>query len=159
VKLPDRWRPHTYLASGLLILLAGWILFVPVTAIYEVTTDDPAPRDVSTAYSWWTPEQKLIYPNVSASWNGPIDPANVLEGHRLGCGNSFTTGQHESIEEPSGPAACGAIETPRRVIGIILLVSGALGLIAAIRMRDRFGGRTTRYRQPYSQRRALRRGR
>jgi hypothetical protein len=80
-----------------------------------------------------------------------------VNGVRLDCGNSFTTGPHEQVRRPDGPQACTAIETPRTITGLVLLALGAFGIPAARRLPRTTG--SSRYVMPYRQRRALRRSR
>ena len=51
------------------------------------------------------------------------------------------------------------LDTPRRIIGLSLLGLGVFGLLAAVKLPAKADRQSNRYRQPYSQRRLLKRGR
>jgi hypothetical protein len=146
------------------ILVAAWLLFVPIAVAYVTSDADPAPRDVSTLYSWWTSEQDLIYSDITAADLAHLDEDAFLsrdhlaEGFRLSCGNAFTTGPHEQLQQPDGPRVCSGVEGPRRIIGSSLLGLGVLSLLAAIKLPAKRDRNRNRYRQPYRQRRLLKRG-
>ena len=159
-------RPRLWarLAATTMLLIAAWVLLVPITAVYMTSDANPAPREVSSMYSWWTTEQDLVYSDVVGVDLARLDHTYVEQDHlangiRLGCGNVFTTGSHEQLQEPDGPQVCSGLETPRRIIGLSLLGLGVFGLVAAVKLPARADRQSNRYRQPYSQRRLLKRGR
>lgn len=141
----------------MLIALAGWLLLVPVTAVYVVTARDRTPHEVSTRYSWWTSDQELIY-TESGIPPRPAEQAPLVYGFRVSCGTAFTSGAAEAAEQPNGPRVCADVERPRGIGASILLVLGALALVVARRLPVR-RGEPNRYRRPWAQRRALRRSR
>jgi hypothetical protein len=153
------------LAAAAAILAAVWLLFVPITVAYLTSDANPTPRDVSTLYSWWTTEQDLIYSDVMAAdlphLNDDVylSADHLAEGYRLNCGNAFTAGPHEQLQQPDGSHVCSSVEGPRRIIGSSLLGLGVLGLLAATKLSAKSDQHRNRYRQPYSQRRLLKRGR
>jgi hypothetical protein len=152
------------LAATTTILIAAWALLVPITAVYVTSDADPAPRDVSSMYSWWTSEQDLVFSDASGVDllhldQSYFDQDHLANGIRLGCGNVFTAGPHEQLEAPDGPLVCSGLETPRRIIGLSLLVLGVFGLLAAVKLPPGTERYRSQYRQPYSQRRLLKRGR
>lgn len=149
--------------GAVLIAVAAWLLLVPITAVY--TTNDRHPdqtRLVGTLYTWWTSEQQVVYVDATGV-NPPLyDPNNPermprLNGIRLNCGNTFTSGVHEQSEEPDGARMCSEVEGTRRIVGLVLLVLGAVAVIGAGKLPS--GTSRDRYRQPLSQRLALWRSR
>lgn len=141
------------------VLGAAWLLFVPVTAVY-VTDNGPGdrergPRDISTVYSWWAHDEVLVYSDAALN-----QPTHVVRGVRLNCGNTVTTGPHEqSLRESGGPRVCADLESSRRWTGLSLLVLGVVAVFVASKLPVEPERYRNRYRQPYSQRRALRRAR
>jgi hypothetical protein len=160
-----RWsRPLAWLVATAAIVVAAWLLFVPITVAYVTSDADPAPRDVSTLYSWWTSEQDLIYSDITAADLNHLDEDAFLsrdhlaEGFRLNCGNAFTAGLHEQLQQPDGARVCSGVEGSRRIISSSMLGLGVLGLWTAIRLPANRDRNRTRYHQPYRQRRLLKRG-
>ena len=158
-------RPRLWvrLAGATLITVAAWVLLVPITAVYMTSDADPAPRDVSSMYSWWTSEQDVVYSDATGVDLARLDQTyfdqdHLANGIRLGCGNVFTTGSHEQLQEPDGPRVCSGLETPRRIIGLSLAGLGVFGLLAAVKLPAAADRRRNQYVQPYSQRRLLKRG-
>jgi len=154
-------RPKLWarLAGVVLVLLAAWLLLVPITVAYVT----PAPRAVSTLYSWWTSEQDLIYTDATGAdlhkLDGvSLDQTRLIEAYRLNCGDAFTAGPHEQLLQPAGPDMCSSAETPRRIIGLSLFGLGVLGLLAAVRLPAEPERYRNRYRLPHRQRRQLKRG-
>jgi hypothetical protein len=161
LRRPKLWARLT---GGVLVLLAAWLLLVPITVAYQTNEAAAAPRAVSTLYSWWTSEQDLIYTDpTGADLNKlggvSLGQTRLIEAYRLNCGNTFTSGAHEQLLEPDGPDMCSSSETPRRIIGLSLLGLGVLGLLAATRLPAEPERYRNRYRLPYRQRRRLKRGR
>ena len=154
-------RPRLWarLAATLLTIVAGWLLLVPITAVYE-TSDGPSDgdqgtRDIAVLYSWWTDDEVLAYSN-----DGLSPTPHVVKGIRLGCGNSFTSGAHEQLLQGSdGPRVCSELETSRRIVGLSVAGLGVFGLLGAVKLPVEPDRYRNRYRQSYSQRRALKRGR
>jgi hypothetical protein len=158
-------RPRLWarLTGTVLVVLAVWLLLIPVTVAYQTNEADAAPRAVSTLYSWWTSEQDLIYTDTAGADLHKRDgvslgAARLVEAYRLNCGNTFTSGPHEQLLEPDGPQMCSATESPRRIIGLTLFGLGVLGLLAATRLPAEPERYRNRYRLPYRQRRRLKRG-
>jgi len=150
---PRRWA---LVAAAAATVAAGWFLLVPITAVYVTSADDPVPRDVSTRYSWWTTEQNFTYSDAGLS-----SSPHTVNGVRLNCGNVFTVGPAEAVLAPEGPRACSRVETPRCIGGLIAFTVALLGASWAALLPS--GGAASRnagarYRQPRSQRRALKRG-
>jgi hypothetical protein len=127
-------------------------MLVPITVVYFVSQDDPAPHQISTRYSWWTWEENLTF--VDAATTQDQRPVN---GVRLDCGNLFTTGPHESTVAPDGPTACARVETPRCLLGLTLLVLALLAAVAAPRLPVPAARYRNQHVQPRIQRRLLRR--
>jgi hypothetical protein len=159
-------RPRLWirLAGAAMVTIAAWILLVPITAVYMTSDADPAPRDVSSMYSWWTSEQDLVYSDVTGVDLTRLDQTYFAQDHlangiRLGCGNVFTTGSHENLQEPDGPRVCSGLEAPRRIIGLSVFGIGVFGVLAAAKLPSAADRRRKQYSQPYSQRRLLKRGR
>lgn len=141
----------------ILIALAGWLLFVPVSAVYTVTKEDRTPRNVSTLYSWWTNDQELVY-TESGLPPRPPEQTPLVFGFRISCGTVFSAGAGEAAEAPLGPQVCADVERPRWIGGSILLLLGVAAFVLAQRLPAQ-GGEPTRYREPWAQRRARRRSR
>lgn len=160
-------RPRLWarLVGGALVLVAGWVMLVPVTAVYVADFVNPFPTRVTKVYSWWTSDQRIVYSDATGfdltqiSFADLGQKVKLAAGYRLGCGNAFGTGVHEQAEAPAGPAVCNGVRSPRRIAGIALLSLGIIGALASFRLPARSGTTPERYRQPRSQRRALRRGR
>lgn len=150
-----RRRPRWWVLAPVMVvvLVSVCLLFVPVTAVYVTSKDDPAPHDMATRYSWWTSEQNFVYSDT-----GTGRDVHLVNGIRLDCANVLSTGSHE-LAAPSGPQACASVETPRLVGALVLFTLGLVGLLLAARMPARSGRGGDRYRMPRSQRRALKRGR
>jgi hypothetical protein len=140
-----------------MIVVASWLLVVPITAVYvmsdAMSNDNLPPHDISTSYSWWTSDENLIYSDSGFA------RTHFVKGVRLGCGNIFTAGAYEQQQEPDGPRVCSSVQAPRRIVGVFLLTLGALGLLVALKLPAESEGYGNQYRQPYSQRRLLKRGR
>jgi hypothetical protein len=157
-----RPRHWARLVGAALVLLATWLLVVPVTAVY-ISTDTGPPREVATVYSWWTSEQDVIYSDARGydltHLEHYFDQDRLANGIRLDCGNIFGAGRHEKLEAPDGPAVCSRTTTPRRIIGLSLLALGVLALLAAVKLPADSARYSNSYRQPYRQRRLLERGR
>lgn len=149
LRRPRRWAKVAACAA---IVGAAWLVLVPRTAVYLREIFDPAPYQVSSVYSWWSSDQDLVFSDTGMSQVG-----HPVNGVRLDCGNSFTTGRHEQVRQPDGPQACATIETPRTIVGLVVLALGAFGLPAAGLLPRTTG--PSRYTQTYQQRRALRRSR
>lgn len=160
LRRPKLWAR---LVGSVLVVLAAWLLLVPITVAYLTSDPDSPPRAVSTMYSWWTAEQDLIYTDpMGSDLNKPggltLDKTRLIEAYRLNCGNAFTAGPHEQVLDPDGPEMCATVETPRRIIGLSLLGLGVLGLLAAVRLPAEPERYRNRYRLTYQQRRQLKRG-
>lgn len=154
-------RAWVRVASAVLVLAAGWIIFVPVTSAFTVGAPDQAPTRVATLYSWWTSDQELVYSDAThgeMSHPAAAGPSKdqFVEGYRLDCGNVFTSGPNEQSVGSAGPEACAETELPRKIAGPVLAVLGVLVLLISSRIAA-CGRPANRYRQPYSQRRLLRR--
>jgi hypothetical protein len=112
-------------------LVAAWLLLAPLTVMYKTGGAGNTPLIVTTRASWRTTEQTFVF-----SDSEPGQPAHVITGARLDCGGVFTTGSGEQKLAPDGPLACDTVETPRRVMGLVVL-----GLVAAFALagaaRDR----------------------
>ena len=80
-----------------------------------------------------------------------------MNGIRLNCGNAFTTGPTEQALAPEGPRTCGTVETPRCVAGLALFAVALIGLLGTTLLPATGRNSGNRYRQPRSQRRALKR--
>jgi hypothetical protein len=132
---------------------AAWFLFVPITAVYVTSADAPAADSVSSRYSWWTSEQNFTYSDAGLS-----PSPHTVNGVRLNCGNVFTVGPAEAALAPEGPRACGMVETPRCITGLVLFALALLGLLGTTLLPAAGRDTGSRYRQPRSQRRALKRG-
>jgi hypothetical protein len=152
------------IVGAVLIVVAAWLLLVPITAVY--TTNDRHPdrtRLVGTLHSWWTSEQQVVYVDATGVDPPLYDPNNPermprLNGIRLNCGNTFTTGAHEQAQEPDGQRMCSEAESTRRVVGLTALILGVAAVLGAGKLPSGTD-RHNRYRQPMSQRLALWRSR
>jgi hypothetical protein len=156
LRCPRLW---TRLMAALVIVAGSWLLLVPITAVYVMNdgTGDVnrGPDSIAVLYSWWTSDEVLVYSDA-----GLTQTPHVVEGVRLGCGNSFTSGLHEQLVEGAhGPWVCSTVKAPRRILGLVLAVLGMASVLLSSRVPDESARYRNRYRQPYSQRRALRRGR
>ena len=149
----DRPRWWVLIAAVAAIAAAAWLLLVPVAAVYVTSADDPTPHDVSTRYSWWTTEQNFLYSDA-----GLAPRPHTVNGVRLNCGNAFIAGPAEQALAPEGPRACATVETPRCIAGLALFAVALLGLLGTTLLPTAGGNSGNRYRQPRSQRRALKRG-
>ena len=136
------------------LVASALLLFVPITVVYVTSQDDPAPHDISTRYSWWITEQTFVYSDT-----GTGRQAHLVDGVRLDCANVVRTGSHELAQAPAGPQACAAVQTPRCIVALSLFALGLVGLLGVARIPATSKRYHNRYRQPYSQRRALKRGR
>ena len=141
-------------AAAVAIAASAWLLLVPITAVYVTSAEDPAPHDVSTRYSWWTTEQNFLYSDA-----GLAPRPHTVNGIRLNCGNAFTAGPTEQALAPEGPRACGTVETPRCIAGLALFAVAVIGLLGITLLPATSRNSGNRYRQPRSQRRALKRAR
>lgn len=149
---PRRWA---LVAAAAATVAAAWFLLVPITAVYATSAEDPAPHDVATRYSWWTTEQNFTYSDA-----GLAPSPHTVNGARLNCGNVFTVGPAEAVLAPEGPGACALVETPRCIVGLVAFAVALLGVsCVALLPSVGSGSAGARYRQPRSQRRALKRGR
>jgi hypothetical protein len=135
-----------------LLAVAAWLMLVPVTVVYLVSQDIPAPHQISTRYSWWTWDENLTFVD-SATAQGQ----HLVNGVRLDCGSLFTTGPHESTVLPDGPTACAGVETPRCLFALSLLVLALLAAVASSRVPVTAARYRNQYVQPRAQRRILRR--
>jgi len=147
---PRWWGLLTAAAAS---VVAAWLLLVPITVVYVTSAEDPAPHDLATRYSWWTTEQNFAY-----SDSGLAPGAHTVNGVRLNCGNAFSRGPSEPALAPEGPQACSRVETPRCIGGLVAFALALLGLLAASLLPAAGRNSGARYRQPRSQRRALKRG-
>jgi hypothetical protein len=149
-------HPRRWALAGLVAMLAvaAWLLLVPITAVYLTGEDDPAPRQVESRYSWWTPEQNLLYSDA-----GMTQHAHLVNGVRLDCGSVLRVGPHVAALAPAGPQACAALQSPRYIVALSLLALGLFGVLGAKVVAAESRLARTRYSQSYRQRRALRRGR
>jgi hypothetical protein len=147
---PRRWA---LIAAAAATTAAAWFLLVPITAVYVTSADAPTAHSVSSRYSWWTSEQNFTYSDAGLS-----PSPHTVNGARLNCGNVFTVGPAEAALAPEGPRACGMVETPRCIAGLALFALALLGLLSTTLLPAAGGESETRYRQPRSQRRALKRG-
>jgi hypothetical protein len=147
---PRRWA---LVVAAAATVAAAWFLLVPITAVYVTSTDAPAPHSVTSRYSWWTSEQNFVYSDAGLS-----PSPHTVNGVRLNCGNVFTTGPAEAALAPEGSRACGMVETPRCVAGLALFAVAVLGLLGITLLPAAGRDSGSRYRQPRSQRRALKRG-
>jgi hypothetical protein len=153
-----RPRLWTRLAAALMVAAGSWLLLVPITAVYVLdgSTEggNDRPQSVSVLYSWWTSDEVLVYSDA-----GPAHALHVVKGVRLGCGNSLVSGSHEQLVEGSdGPRVCSDIKAPRSIAGLVLAGLGVVGALVSTRVPDEPARYRNRYRQPYVQRRALKRG-
>lgn len=130
MRRPARPRLWARLLSVAALLGAAYFALVPRTALYYVG-DDGHPYDVEALYSWNTGGDQTILGDFSDLGG----PPGAAESVRLGCGTAFTPGAGET-SEPGGPEACSAIETPRRVGALVLLVLGVAGLATATRLPE-----------------------
>jgi hypothetical protein len=154
LRRPRRWA---CLAATAMVVVAAWLLFVPISAVYVTSdissVDHLPPHDVSTLYTWWTSDESLVYSDAG------LTETHVVKGVRLDCGNTFTAGSHEQQQQPDGPLVCAGVETARRIIGLSLITLGVLGLLGAVKLPIEPERYRNQYRQPYRQRRLLKRGR
>lgn len=150
-------RRAARLGCVVLVALAGWLLLVPITAVYVVTDKDRTPHEVSTRYSWWTSDQELVY-TESGIPPRPAEQTPLIFGFRVSCGTTFTNGAAEVAEGPNASRVCTDVERPRWIGASVLLVVGVLALVVAFRLP---AGRRepNRWQQPREQRRLLRRSR
>jgi hypothetical protein len=130
--------------------VAAWLLLVPVTAVYVTSADNPTPHDVTSRYTWWTTEENFVYSDAGTSQH-----THPVNGIRLNCANVFSIGPHEQAQTPAGPQACATVHTPRCIVALSLFVLALLGLLAIPMLPATTRRSQNRYRQPYSQRRAL----
>lgn len=156
LRRPRRW---VRIAVTVLIGAALWLLLTPITVVYFTTDRDAAPRVVAVLYSWRTSDQEVVYTDGGVDQSRPVQDANLVNGYRLSCGSSFTTGSHEVEHQPDGPQVCSTTEKPRLLVGMSLLLIGVLGLVASTKVPAEPERYRNRYRQTYSQRRILKRGR
>lgn len=147
---PRRWA---LIATAAASVAAAWLLLVPITAVYVTSSDAPTPNSVSSRYSWWTSEQNLTY---SDTWLAQAP--HTVNGVRLNCGNVFAVGPAEAALTPEGPHVCAMVETPRCIGGLALFAVAVLGLLGITLLPAAGRDSGSRYRQPRSQRRALKRG-
>jgi hypothetical protein len=149
-------RPRRWVLAVAVVALAasGWLVLVPVTVVYVTGENTPAPQVITTRYSWWTTEQNFVYSDT-----GTGRQPHLVNGVRLNCSSLLGTGPHENIQAPAGPQACASVQTPRLIGALVLFIIGAAGLPGAAFVPGRSQRERNRYRQPYRQRRALRRGR
>lgn len=160
-----RWpRLWVLLTSAALVIAGLWLLVVPVTVVYTTSSSDSTPREVATIHSWWTNDQELMYTDATGVDLSRLslismDQTRLIDAFRLDCGNLFASGPNEKMQAPVGPAMCASVETPRRVIALSLLALGVAAVLVAVKLSDRAESKRDRYRQPYSQRRMLKRGR
>ena len=154
IRQPRLW---TRILGLLVLLVALWILLIPITAVYVTTDvssiDNLGPHDVSVLYSWWTSDESLAY-----SDGGP-DKTHVVRGVRLNCGNTILSGANEKQEKPDGPIVCSKIERPRHITGWSLLGFSIMILFAATKIPARTSQHHDHYRMGFRQRRLLTRGR
>jgi hypothetical protein len=136
-----------------LLVASAWLLFVPVTAVYTTSKENPTSHDISIRYSWWTTEQNFAFSDTALA-----PQVHTVNGIRLNCGNTFSTGPSESALAPEGPQACAKVETPRCIGGLTAFALALLGLAGAALPPATGRDSSGRYRQPRSQRRALKRG-
>ena len=134
------------------IAASAWLLLVPITAVYVTSADNPAPHDLSTRYSWWTTEQNFRYSDA-----GLAPRPHAVNGIRLNCGNAFTAGPTEQALAPQGPRTRGTVEAPRCIAGLALFAVAVIGLLGTTLLPATGRNLGNRYRQPRSQRRALKR--
>jgi hypothetical protein len=153
VTLLRRPRLYVWAAAVVAFLVAAWLLLVPITVVYLVSTEQPDPYRDSHLYSWWTRDQNLVFSDTGMSGG-----KHLVQGIRLNCGTPFTTGEYEQSQTPAGPRACAQVEAPRRAIGLCLVAVAAVAAVATRWRRTRSTDQD-RYRMPYAQRRALRRTR
>jgi hypothetical protein len=154
---------HSVIAGG---AETNWMmrksLALPYPQPVYVTSDaDPAPR-VERVF---LVDQRAGPGVFRREWGRPAPPRPHLlrpgppgHGIRLGCGNVFTTGPHEQLQAPEGPLVCSGLQTPRRIIGLSILALGVFGLLVAMKLPAGADRHRSQYRQPYSQRRLLKRG-
>lgn len=159
VSLIRRPRVCARLIAGVLVVVAGWLLLAPITAVYVVSNEASAsarePSSISTQYSWWTSDEVLVYSDTVLGQS-----PHAVKGIRVGCGNSFRSGAHvQFLRDFGGPQACSQVRSPRRSLGLVLLGLGLVGVLVARKLPVASTRHQRRYRQPYSQRRALRRAR
>lgn len=129
MRLPVRARMWTRLLSVVALLAAAYFTLIPRTALYYAHNGHP--QDVEALYTWATGDDQTIIGDFSESGNGPI---RVSE--RVGCGTAFTSGPYEDERPGDGPEACSAIETPRRIGALLLLVLAVAGLFGARRLPE-----------------------
>ncbi|MFG2784510.1 hypothetical protein ACGFY7_42620 [Streptomyces prunicolor] len=130
-------RPRFWvrLVSITVFLLAGWLLLVPRTASYLVS-DEGRPYDMSVLYSWDTSDQTLIFPKAFFEEDSADtgESSELVTSVRLDCGTAFTSGENEDARPGDGEEACSEVETPRRFLGLGLVLLGAAGLWSAPRL-------------------------
>ena len=158
-------RPRLWarIVGTVAVLIAAWVLFVPVTVVYTTSDANPAPREITRIYSWWTTEQDLVYSDpTGADKTSPeayIQQNHLTNSIRLDCGNIVGAGPHEQLQKPEGPTMCAQVRKSHRIVGLLLLALGVIGLLTAGRLPAEPEKYRNRYRQSWSQRRLLRRGR
>lgn len=147
---PRRWAVG---AASAFAPAAAWLLFVPLTAISVSDPVGPAPRELTSRYSWWTSEQDLLYSDA-----GPTSYAHQVNGVRLHCGSTFVMGPHMIDHIPDGPQARAQVKTPRTLAALV-----AIGLCGAVvltlRVLPATGRTANRYTLSHAQRRALQKSR
>lgn len=154
----DRPRRTVRVLAVLIALAAAWLLLVPITAVYVTSDANPAPRDLSSLYSWWTNEQSVIYDDVTGVDLNRANPQRLTEGIRMDCGTALSAGPHERAR-PAGPTVCAELDRPRRVTGLALLVVAILGVALARLVPAESARHRNRYHLSWRHRRRLMRGR
>lgn len=159
-----RPRRLARIAGAVVIVIAAWLLLVPITVAFASSDLKPTPRLVSTLYSWWTTDQRATFVDYSGVDVPKFDPANVQQlplayVFRLDCGNTFNSGANEQSERIAGPAMCAEAEGSRRIVGLSLLALSLFGSFAAAKLPAESERSRNRYRRPLSQRLAMWRAR
>lgn len=152
--VPRRPRRWTLAVATVAIAATGWLALAPVTVVYTTSHNAPAPQIIATHYSWSSTEQNFLYSDT-----GTGRRSHLVDGVRLNCSNLLGTGVNELAHAPAGPRACAAIETPKLIAALPLFTVGVVGLLGAPLIPTRSRQARNRYRQPYRQRRALKRAR
>jgi hypothetical protein len=136
-----RPRPWVRLLAVVALGFGLWLLLVPRIAMYYLD-DGGEPYSVDVKYAWGrgTGDQEMILP---ADLFGEEDPAagdggadGFVTSVRVNCGLVFTSGENEG-DLTGAESACSAVETPRLVGGLGLLVAGVGGFVVARRLRTR----------------------
>ena len=156
-----RRRGWAFAVAGVLVAVAGWMALAPVSAVYFTSLLDPTPHQLHTVYSWSTAEQDVLFSDATgadlAHYDGDTTKTRLTNGMRVACGNAFVAGPHEQEDAPDSPRVCSDIRGHHRVVALILLGLAVLAALTPLIARFLPERSDNHYRQPYAQRRALRR--